>query len=72
MGEMADTAHGSAPFDPSEEVVADLLRRAADHPRGVAFLREGALDAVAATFHVHAFVVEAARTRVREASVIAV
>ncbi len=49
---------------PSE--IDRLLSRAADHPRGTSFLVNGALDSVAATFGVHAFVVEGARQRVSQ------
>jgi hypothetical protein len=50
-----------APYRPSAEEVDDLIRRAAAHALGTEYLRRGALDSVAATFGVHAFVVEAAR-----------
>ena len=49
------------PYRPSPGEVDDLLRQAAGQPRGTDFLRTGALDSVAATFGVHAFVVDAAR-----------
>jgi len=45
----------------SDEAARDLIARADAHPLGREFLREGALDAVAATFHVHAFAVDRAR-----------
>ena len=64
MGEMARMDHGGgAPRVDrvSPEAVDDLLRRAAAHPQGSVLLASGALDAVAATFGVHAFVVDAAR-----------
>lgn len=51
------------PYQPSAGEVDKLLSRAADHPLGTAFVVNGALDSVAATFGVHAFVVEAARRR---------
>lgn len=41
--------------------VLDLIRRADDHELGRPFLLRGAQDAVAATFGVHAFLVDAAR-----------
>jgi hypothetical protein len=50
-----------APYRPTPEEVDDLVRRAAAHELGTEYLRRGALDSVAATFRVHAFVVEAAR-----------
>ena len=43
--------------------IQELLRRATDHPQGVEFLLNGSLDSVAATFQVHAFVVDAARDK---------
>ncbi|MCB9514276.1 MAG: hypothetical protein R3C71_11220 [Candidatus Krumholzibacteriia bacterium] len=49
------------PFQPSEEAVQSLIRRADGHPLGRGFLLKGSLDAVAATFGVHAFVVDRAR-----------
>lgn len=48
-------------YQPTAAEVDDLIRRAAGHPLGTDFLINGALDAVAATFSVHAFAVEAAR-----------
>ena len=50
-------------FVPSDGMVTDLVGRATTHPLGTTFLREGSLDAVAAVFQCHAFVVEAARQR---------
>ncbi len=41
--------------------VQALVDRARSHPFGLEFLRHGAPNAVAATFGVHAFVVDAAR-----------
>jgi hypothetical protein len=48
-------------YRPTAAEVDDLVRSAAGHPLGTDFLANGALDAVAATFGVHAFVVDAAR-----------
>lgn len=48
-------------YRPTTRDVDDLVRRAAGHPLGTDFLANGAPDAVAATFGVHAFVVDAAR-----------
>ena len=48
-------------YRPTAEEVDDLIRRAAEHELGTEYLRDGALDSVAATFQVHAFLVEAAR-----------
>ncbi len=41
--------------------VIDLIRQADKHELGRSFLEEGAQDAVAATFGVHAFLIDAAR-----------
>lgn len=46
---------------PSCAEVDALIQRASNHRLGTRFLIDGALDAVAATFKVHAFVVDAAR-----------
>ncbi len=46
---------------PDRSEIDVLIRRASNHPLGTRFLIDGALDAVAATFKVHAFVVDAAR-----------
>ncbi len=46
---------------PSRAEVDALIQRASNHPLGTRFLIDGALDAVAATFNAHAFVVDAAR-----------
>ena len=51
----------SGPYAPSEQAVRSLIRRASRHAFGRGFLLNGALDAVAATFSVHAFTVEKAR-----------
>ena len=55
--------HQGAGWRPPEGDVLDLIRRAEEHELGRAFLAQGAQDAVAATFGVHAFVVDAARER---------
>ena len=47
--------------------ITKLLQKAADHPLGKKFLVEGSLDSVAATFGVHAFVVDAARESLKPA-----
>jgi hypothetical protein len=52
-------------YQPTAEEVHDLLRRAAHHPLGTGLLLDGSLDAVAATFRVHAFCVDAARDTLR-------
>jgi hypothetical protein len=46
---------------PSQAEVLDLIRRADEHRLGQQFLAEGMQDAVAATFGVSAYVVDAAR-----------
>jgi hypothetical protein len=43
--------------------VAALIARARSHDLGIAFLKNGLQDAVAAVFGVHAFTVDAARRR---------
>ncbi len=57
-----DRPNGILTIDhPSRAEVDALIQRASNHPLGTRFLIDGALDAVAATFHAHAFVVDAAR-----------
>ena len=48
-------------YQPTASEIAKLMQQAANHPLGTNFLVEGSLDSVAATFGVHAFVVNAAR-----------
>ncbi len=55
--------HAAKPGSPTPNAIARLIDRAGRHPLGVTFLRDGSLDAVAATFGVHAFTIEAARAR---------
>ena len=55
--------NGTGGYTPARAEVEALIRRADDHTLGTEFLRHGALDAVAATFGVHAFVIDAARER---------
>ena len=62
MGETLRDTSVPKPYRPTTAEVEDLLRRAAKHPLGTEFLVDGSLDAVAATFRVHAFAVDAART----------
>ncbi len=50
------------PYRPTRQEVDELIRRASEHELGTEYLLQGALDSVAATFQVHAFVIEAART----------
>ena len=57
-----DRTNGILTIDrPSRAEVDALIQRASNHPLGTRFLIDGALDAVAATFNAHAFVVDAAR-----------
>ena len=46
---------------PTDTEIQCLIERAKSHDLGVEFLLNGSLDAVAATFGVHAFVIDAAR-----------
>ena len=55
-----------ARYRPTVAEVNLLVSRATAHPLGTRFLSNGAIDAVAATFGVHAFVVDEARRRIRE------
>jgi hypothetical protein len=55
-------------FQPSATEVEDLITRAREHTLGVDFLKAGTLDAVSATFGVHAFIVDAARDRLAQAT----
>ena len=48
-------------YRPCRAEIDALIQRAANHRLGKGFLVDGSLDAVAATFGVHAFVVDAAR-----------
>ena len=50
-------------YRPTDKDVDLLIDRASKHPLGLGFLNNGALDAVAAVFQVHAFVVDRARDR---------
>ena len=52
-------------YVPSDHEIADLIAAAASHPLGIQFLLEGELCAVATTFRVHAFTVDAAREHIR-------
>ncbi len=55
-------------YRPTTKEVDGLVHRASAHPLGPGFLINGALESVAATFGVHAFVVDEARRRLRAAS----
>ena len=50
-------------YRPTAAEVDGLVQRASTHPQGNGFLINGAIDSVAATFGVHAFVVDEARRR---------
>jgi hypothetical protein len=52
---------GTRHYKPTHDEVERLIASAREHPLGLDFLQSGALDAVAATFRTHAFVVDAAR-----------
>jgi|TARA_B100000959_G_scaffold269536_1_gene315411 hypothetical protein len=54
---------------PTQNEVITLIDRAKSHDLGVDFLTNGALDAVAMTFGVHAFVVDAARDKLANSTV---
>jgi hypothetical protein len=58
---------GTRHTKPTPDEVDRLIASAREHPLGIDFLRSGALDAVAATFKAHAFVVDAARERLAKA-----
>lgn len=51
------------PYRPTDHEIEELIHRAGRHTGGTEFLMHGAQDAVAATFEVHAFVVDGARKR---------
>ena len=53
--------HLDAPAAPAPPEVHGLVEQARRHPLGLDFLLRGAANAVAATFGVHAFLVDAAR-----------
>ena len=53
-------------YQATSDEIANLMKRAEGHPLGKGFLVDGALDSVAATFGVHAFVVDAARESLKE------
>lgn len=55
-------------FIPTQADVDSLINRAGTHELGVDFLKTGSLEAVAAMFEVHAFVVDAARVKIEGVS----
>jgi len=56
--------------EPSQKEIDTLIDDAKSHDLGVEFLTSGALGAVAMTFNVHAFVVDAARDQLAKPAVI--
>lgn len=48
-------------YAPTQAEVDALIGRAREHQLGLGFLKDGALDSVAAVFGVHAFVILRAR-----------
>ena len=50
-----------APYPTDAREVEALIAAATEHPLGIEFLIEGHLEAVAITFQVHVFTVDAAR-----------
>lgn len=68
MSEHFDRRKGMCGYTPRESDVQALIRKAEGHDLGTEFLKAGALDAVAAMFEVHAFVVEAARRKLNGTS----
>lgn len=56
-------SRGPLDFVPTHEDVDALIAAARQHPLGLDYLREGALDNVAVTLKTHAFTVVAARER---------
>ena len=56
--------------EPAQNEILSLINRAKSHDLGVEFLTNGALDAVAMTFGVHAFVVDAARDELAKPKII--
>ncbi len=60
-----DTMGQPEAFQAREHEVAALIGAAKAHPLGTEFLIDGHLEAVAVTFQVHAFTVDAARRVLR-------
>jgi hypothetical protein len=54
---------------PTETEIQDLIERANSHNLGIEFLLNGSLDAVAATFGVHAFVIDGARDQLSDVQI---
>jgi len=60
-----DTTGQPGPFQAPKHEVEALIGAARQHPLGTEFLIDGHLEAVAVTFQVHAFTVDAARRVLR-------
>ena len=56
-------------YKPTDQDIQHLIEQAKTHELGVEFLMNGSLDAVAMTFDVHAFVVDAARDQLAHPTV---
>ena len=54
---------------PTENEVQHLIERTKSHDLGTEFLVNGSLDSVAATFGVHAFVIDAARDELSDVQI---
>lgn len=54
---------------PSEKEIQHLIERAESHDLGIEFLVHGSLEAVAATFGVHAFVIDGARDQLSDVQI---
>jgi len=62
-GGRSPAPQGPLHYQPTSAEVASLIEDARRHPLGLEFLAEGELGSVAVTFGVHAFTVDAARSR---------
>lgn len=60
-----EAARFPATYPTHEREIHALISAARDHPLGTEFLTDGHLEAVAITFQVHAFTVDAARRVLR-------
>ncbi len=63
---MAESDYCTGKYTPTDREVEELIGAASRHPLGLEFLLEGQLCAVATTFQVHAFTVDAARQRLKD------
>lgn len=71
MGESHEKGRVLKPYRPTDREIEELIHRAGRHTGGTEFLVHGAQDAVAATFGVHAFVVDGARRTLAKGRVLA-